>query len=70
MLYAGRVVRKNKYKIGDYVKVHDLYVGRIGFIAGHRGTKYGGWHYKVHGPHGEYLTWAESSLRKMPVRRK
>jgi len=70
MKYNGRIVKKNKYQIGDIVKVHDLYIGRVGYIAGHRGEKYGGWHYKVRGPHGEYLTWAEKSLKKVPVRRK
>jgi len=72
MLYNGRIVRKPKYEIGDVVKVKDLayYVGKIGFIAGHRGNQYGGWHYKVHGPQGQYLTWSEKSLVKVPVRRK
>jgi hypothetical protein len=70
MLYDGRVVRKNKYKIGDIVKVKDLktYVGRVGHMT-YRFAGHVGWHYKITFPQGQ-LTFGENSLAKVPVRRK
>lgn len=71
MYYEGRNVRKPKYKIGDIVKVKEsaYYVGKIGHID-YRFEGHVGWHYKVHGPQGQYLTWSEKSLVKVPSRRK
>jgi len=70
MFYDGRVVRKNKYKIGDIVKVKDLktYVGKVSHMT-YRFEGHVGWHYKITFP-WKQLTFGESSLVKVPVRRK
>jgi hypothetical protein len=70
MIVNGRVVRKNKYEIGDVVKVKDLktYVGKIGYMT-YRFEGHVGWHYKINFPQGQ-LTFAEKSLAKVPVGRK
>ena len=69
MYYDGENVRKPKYKIGDVVKVKELvnYVGKIGHMH-YRFEGHVGWHYKVHGPQGQYQTWSEKSLKKVPRR--
>jgi hypothetical protein len=70
MYYDGRVVRKNKYEIGDIVKVKELktHIGKISHMD-YRFTGHVGWHYKIHFP-WTTLTFAEKSLVKVPVRRK
>lgn len=72
MLYAGRQVRKPKYQVGDRVKVRDLYTGTIGHRSYRHSDEWGeaaSWVYKVKGDKGQYQTWSEKNLRKVPQRK-
>ena len=70
MYYADKIVKKNKYEIGDIVKVKSVksYAGRITHMD-YRFEGHVGWHYKIR-VYGltNTLTFAEKSLRKIPMR--
>jgi hypothetical protein len=69
MYYDGRIVKKNKYKIGDIVKVKELktYIGKVSHMD-YRFEGHVGWHYKINFPQTT-LTFAEKSLVKVPRRK-
>jgi len=56
---------KSKFQIGDTVQVKEVphYFGKIGFME-YRGKEWGGYHYRIHLQEGQYLTFAEKSLKK------
>jgi len=70
MYYDGRIVKKNKYDIGDVIKVKDLktYIGKVSHKY-YRFKGHVGWHYEITFPWTQ-LTFAEKSLQKVPVRKK
>lgn len=68
MQYAGKTVRKPKFKIGDIVTVTELNfqfgpIGHVSYRDADGATK--GWFYKVKAIGGGYQSWPEGYLRKL-----